>query len=1131
MPRIFDNIENDLLPALQDVLNEADRGDFCVGYFNLRGWRDLFPYVDRWEGGEGKCCRLMIGMQVSPSEELRQSLRVGKQHDGLDNLTASREKRRVAQEFRRQMTIGVPSNTDERTLRHLARQIHEKRLVVKVHLRHRLHAKLYLVHRKDRISPVVGYVGSSNLTFAGLSGQGELNVDVVELDAAEKLARWFEDRWEDRWCLDISQELARVIDESWAADRLIPPYHVYLKMAYHLAQDARSGLAEFRIPAVFGNTLFDFQIAAVKIAAHHLHRRGGVLIGDVVGLGKSIMATALAKIFEDDFHTETLILCPKNLVSMWEDYAHTYRLNARVQSISKVIGELPEKTRRYRVVLIDESHNLRNKEGKRWRVIRDYIEHNDSLCILLSATPYNKTYLDLSAQLGLFLKEDQDLGIRPEKLISTLGGEHEFIRRHQCPVRSITAFEQSEHTDDWRDLMRHYMVRRTRSFIIRHYAQEDEYGKFLVFAGGQKSYFPRRIPKTLLFEIDEQDPNDPYARFYSAEVVLAINLLRLPRYGLANYLEISIEETLPLKQVEIINGLSRAGSRLMGFCRTNLFKRLESAGPAFLLSIERHILRNFIVLHAIEQGADIPLGAQDAELLDPLYYDQDAALLSGKFEDDDDESADDQKAVNDVFGGLRTEAEFRARASATLKAYRGPFARRFSWLPSKCFTKSLAEDLLGDARALIAILDRCGSWDPLQDAKIDELSRLVLDAHDEDKVLVFTQFADTARYVKEQLAQRGVQHLDLATGDTANPTQLAWKFSPEANGKRHEVAASDEIRVLIATDVLSEGQNLQDCSIIVNYDLPWAIIRLVQRAGRVDRIGQKAKEILCYSFLPADGIERLLRLRARVRQRLDENAEVVGSDESFFDDDEERKVIVDLYNERSGLLDDDGDGEVDLASYAYQIWKNATDADSKLAKKIEALPNEVYATKSRNDPSTARGALVYTRTKQGNDALAWINESGNPVTQSQLAILNAAACSPEAAALPRTERHHVLTLQGVTHILKEEKSFGGALGRPSGARFKAYERLKRYRSSIGDQRDLFVTDEFVRQIDRAMEEIYRCPLYRSATDTLNRQIKAGAEDHKLAELVVGLRKDGRLCVVDNVEAEHEPDLICSIGLV
>ncbi len=153
--------------------------------------------------------------------------------------------------------------------------------------------------------------------------------------------------------------------------------------------------------------------------------------------------------------------------------------------------------------------------------------------------------------------------------------------------------------------------------------------------------------------------------------------------------------------------------------------------------------------------------------------------------------------------------------------------------------------------------------------------------------------------------------------------------------------------MLIATDVLSEGQNLQDCAIIVNYDLPWAIIRLIQCAGRVDRIGQQSNQILCYSFVPADGVERLIRLRARVRQRLIENRKAVGSDETFFDDDKDDNLIRDLYTEKNGILDDDGNTEVDLASFAYQIWKNATDADPSLIAKIEALPNVVYATKAQ----------------------------------------------------------------------------------------------------------------------------------------------------------------------------------------
>ena len=159
-----------------------------------------------------------------------------------------------------------------------------------------------------------------------------------------------------------------------------------------------------------------------------------MLIGDVVGLGKTLMATAVARIFEDDYGLETLIICPKNLVPMWEDYVYQYQLRARVLSLSRVLGELPT-LRRYRLVVIDESHNLRNREGRRYRAIQEYVRANESKCILLSATPYNKTYLDLSSQLRIFVEEDQDLGIRPERLLRQLG-EIEFSRRHQASPRT-----------------------------------------------------------------------------------------------------------------------------------------------------------------------------------------------------------------------------------------------------------------------------------------------------------------------------------------------------------------------------------------------------------------------------------------------------------------------------------------------------------------------------------------------------------------------------------------------------------------------------------------------------------------------------------------------------------------------
>jgi superfamily II DNA or RNA helicase len=1122
MPQIFDNIEKHLQSALCEAMGLSERADFCVGYFNLRGWRQVDTLVDKWSGGEGHCCRLLVGMQQMPQDQLRSAMGLVKHQEQIDQATAIALKRKLAKEFRDQLMVGIPTSEDEAGLRRLASQIVANKLVVKLFLRHPLHAKLYLLFRQDPLNPKTGYVGSSNLTMAGLLKQGELNVDVLDHDACDKLARWFEDRWNDRFCIDISQELVEIINNSWARPEPIPPYHIYVKIAYHLSQEARAGLSEFRIPSDFGNKLFEFQKAAVKIAAHHLNKRGGVVIGDVVGLGKTLMATALARIFEDDHGVETLIICPKNLVPMWEDYRQQYRLRARVLSITRVQRELPG-LRRFRLVLIDESHNLRNREGRRYRAIAEYIASNDSRVILLSATPYNKTYLDLSNQLRLFIDEHKDIGIRPEKLLRQIG-ETEFMRRHQCPVRSLAAFEKSEYADDWRDLMRLYLVRRTRSFIEENYAKYDPERKrrYLEFSDGTRSYFPTRVPRTVKFKISEKDPNDQYARLFADDVVEAVNDLMLPRYGLGNYQKPSPQKPPTPDEARVLADLSRAGTRLKGFCRTNLFKRLESSGHAFLRSVERHVLRNFIWLHAIENGLSIPIGTQDMGLLDTWANDQDTDLWDPAADNDDNDDG------NDPISGVRrlmTEQDIRARASEVYDTYVAQFRRRFKWLKPDLFDDALADDLRKDAKALLKVLRNAGDWDPGRDAKFQALLSLLTRQHPGDKVLVFSQFADTVNYLTEQLKARGLRAVEGVTGDSDDPTAIAYRFSPVSNEKRGQINPANELRVVLATDVLSEGQNLQDCSIIVNYDLPWAIIRLIQRAGRVDRIGQKSDTITCYSFLPAEGVERIIRLRSRVRQRLRENAEVVGADEMFFEDQDDAQTVRDLFTEKAGILDGDEDTEVDLASYAYQIWKNAVDQNRELEKIIPAMPNVVYSTRP-HEPTADQpeGALVYLRTADGNDALAWINKDGASVTESQFAILKAAECPPETPALPRHENHHEMVAKGVKLLVETEKSVGGQLGRPSGARFRTYERLKAYADAVKGTH--CATPELL----KAIEDIYKYPLLPSATDTLNRQLKSGISDQALAELVVSLRADARLCRVTEDAESAEPQLICSLGL-
>jgi len=1107
MPRIFDNITEALLPALQETLGLCERADFCVGYFNLRGWRQLHDNIEKWHGGDGHCCRLLVGMQQMPQDQLRQAMGSGSTTgDQIDQATAIALKKKLAQDFRDQLMVGIPTNADEAGLRRLAAQIAARKVVVKLFLRHPLHAKLYLLFRQDPLNPKIGYLGSSNLTLAGLSKQGELNVDVLDHDACNKLAKWFEDRWNDRFCVDISGELIEIINNSWARPEPIPPYHIYLKMAYTLSQEARTGIAEEVLPERFERDLFPFQKDAVKIAARRLRDHGGVLIGDVVGLGKTITATAVASLFD---HLRVLVICPVNLVPMWKDYEHNYGVQMEVLPISQA-GKLSG-MRRYQLVIIDESHNLRNREGQRYALVKDYIRQNESRVIMLSATPYNKSFLDLANQLRLFVDTEKDIGVAPETLIREKGLL--FLNQKECRPRTLRAFEYSDYADDWRELMRLYLVRRTRTFIKANHSRTDpENGRrYLLFSDNSRSYFPERIPCSLKFSVDDNDRNDPYARLYSDGVVKPIAHLTLPRYGLGQYENKKTVDSRTPEEQEIMDNLSRAGKRLMGFCRTGLFKRLESSGSVFLQSLERHILRNYIFLHALSNKLPLPIGSQDFELLDSRMSDEDEELMLGK--------------PKKPAAPLRKEEDYRLRAAEVYDDYRRHAETRFKWIESRHFNDDLATDLKKDAATLIGVLKEQGAWDSSRDEKLNRLKELLNTRHASEKVLVFTQFADTANYLEAELIKAGFTDTAAVTGESEHLTERVYRFSPKSNGK----TVASELRVLIATDVLSEGQNLQDAHIVVNYDLPWAIIRLIQRAGRVDRIGQKHDKILCYSFLPADGVDRIIKLRSRVKERLIQNAEVVGSDEVFFEDQSDLKTLDDLFHEKPGVLDgDEDDGEVDLASEAYQIWKNAIDAEPTLAKIIPALPDVVYSarpwTVSEGQPE---GVLVFMKTAQDNCALAWIDSEGRSVTESQYRIMKAARCEPDTPAAEKADEHHALTAKGVELMIREKRNIHGTpgtLGSRHGIRFRTYELLKHYLDDI--EGELFDTA----QIRKALQQMYENPLTDTAKAVLGQHLKSRSSTQTVAEAVQALYEEDALTIGRHETGSGDPQLICSLGL-
>ncbi len=236
-----------------------------------------------------------------------------------------------------------------------------------------------------------------------------------------------------------------------------------------------------------------------------------------------------------------------------------------------------------------------------------------------------------------------------------------------------------------------------------------------------------------------------------------------------------------------------------------------------------------------------------------------------------------------------------------------------------------------------------------------------------------------------------------------------------------------------------------------------------------------------------------------------------------------------LYHEKAGVLDgDDVDGEVDLASEAYQIWKKAIDDDPKLAKLIPALPDVVFSARPWvTQNGLPEGVVVFMKTRQGNCALAWIDQDGNSVTESQYRIIKAAKCEPDTPSVDKAPDHHALTAKGVELIIKENRNIhgtAGTLGSRHGIRFRTYERIKHHLDHI--EGELFDTVE----IRKAIQEIYENPLKEKAKAVLGQHLKLKSSAQTVTEAIQALYEEDEL-VLDKHEAGNgEPQLICSLGL-
>lgn len=1074
MTRIFDNITSTLGSHLRDTLAVSERMDVAVGYFNLRGWAMFDTQVrakNALVADGGPVVRILVGMVLGgPQHEALEALQQAVA--GIETVEADREIARgrraeVLAQLRIQLMRGIPTAADRATLQSLHELISQGAVEMRVFTRRALHGKTYVCHRDDINNPVTGFVGSSNFTAPGLQHNLELNVDVLDTSAAADLAAWFEARWNDRFSLSVNSELLDLLDESWARREPRPPYEVFLKVCYDLSRDVRDGLAEYSVPSEIGNELLEYQSTAVRTLARRIMTRGGTMLGDVVGLGKTLTAIAVALMLREEHGYAPLVVCPKNLVSMWEEHFDAYNLHGRVVSYTRAPRDLAQLPGRYRFVIVDESHTLRNDNRQDYKAIRDYIAANDSKVILLTATPYNLQFEDVANQLALYLDDDDDLGISPT---NALAANPRLADKVDGKITTLQAFRESDDSDDWKRLMSEHLVRRTRSFIQSNYAHVDADGnQYLEFRNGNRFTFPRRIA----IPIDHSfGPDDPAAIMASDTTLDTISSLTLPRYELTNF----INRSAALMESERVfaDNLARGRGHVAGFVRTTFYKRLSSCGHSFILSLRRHIERNQLFLYAIDHDLPLPAGTIDQ-----------AALAN----DDDDPNNIDPAAPG---------VDNPARQYEVLRASDPP---AITWLRPQMFTPELRAKLVTDTDALTDLLAEFGGWREAADSKLAALIDLLTVTHPDDKVLVFTEYKDTAEYVYSALRGAGIDRVERATGNTDDIGDVVHRFSPHTSRHRPDNeaigsgAGGDEIRVLIATDVLSEGQNLQDAHIIVNYDLPWAIIRLIQRAGRVDRIGQDADAVLIYSFFH-ESVDAVITLRTRISNRLAANAEVFGSDEQFFGSDSEVRAITDLYN---GSLDESvAADDVDASSLAYQRWSRAEQSDPELAARIAALPDLISATRARRLTDTPESVICYVRTDSGIDGFGAIDPSGATRLLTGHEVLRAFEASPNEAGLEASDDHDELLKTLVQGPLANPPA---AAGRLRGVRKRLWNRLGATLQNLTpDNAD-------------ALDALYNSPLTREAENRLRRAIRQGATDADLIARVTSLHRAGQLVVV------------------
>lgn len=756
----------------------------------------------------------------------------------------------------------------------------EIRTVIQTNL---LHGKMYHI---DNVGVQDAIVGSSNFTVRGL-GLGSQDNNNIELNLIvdgnrdrEELKQWFDDVWSnDKLVRDVKEEVLEYLKQLYENHS---PEFIYFKTLYHLFEqylgevnktDVELGKTTLFETEIW-RSLFEFQKDGVKGAINKIIRNNGCIIADSVGLGKTYEALAIIKYFELR-NERVLLLCPKKLRENWTVYKANDLLNpfvsdrfrydvlshtdlSRERGFSGDINLETLNWGNYDLVVIDESHNFRNNtpgkkdsEGRlvsksRYQQLMDGVIKSGvkTKVLLLSATPVNNDLKDLRNQL-YFLTEGNDhafaqtLGIASlkESLAAAQKVFFAWARKHSDERRTSVLLEKLGAT--FFRLLDELTIARSRKHIQRYYKES------VAALGG----FPiRSKPLSIVADVDLQ------GRFLSYDKLNdEISGYRLSLFSPSKYV---FDEFKSMYQASGHDPFSQVDREkfLIGMMKVNFLKRLESSVMSFRITMERTIRK----LELLEQKIRDFQAHPDESIVET----EEPAI--------DAESLDDEDA-----------SELEATVGGKLK-YRLKHLKLQDWL----------RDLKKDKDQLRILYNAARDVTPETDAKLAELKKLIkakvtqptVNKHGEPnkKVLVFTAFADTAEYLYDSLLdwaskELGINIAIVAGGGETKTTfgansfsHILTNFSPRSKQRNRipTMAQDSEIDLLIATDCISEGQNLQDCDYLINYDIHWNPVRIIQRFGRIDRIGSSSHSVQLVNFWPTDDLNKYIDLKNRVEARM-----------------------------------------------------------------------------------------------------------------------------------------------------------------------------------------------------------------------------------------------------------------------